>query len=63
MIYFFSLLVYIAFFLPYRNRNNAKKTQLLMKLLELIFLEDTFNNWKSLLSVNKSNIPRDICNS
>ena len=63
MIYFFSLLVYIAFFLPYRNRNNAEKTQLLMKLLELIFLEDTFNNWKSLLSVNKSNIPRDICNS
>ena len=63
MIYFFSLLVYIAFFLPYRNRNNAKKAQLLMKLLELIFLEDTFNNWKSLLSVNKSNIPRDICNS
>ena len=63
MIYFSSLLVYIAFFLPYRNRNNAKKTQLLMKLPELIFLEDTFNNWKSLLSVNKSNIPRDICNS
>ena len=56
-------MVYIAFFLPYRNRNNAKKAQLLMKLLELIFLEDTFNNWKSLLSVNKSNIPRDICNS